>query len=225
MALDGLEATGTAIIDPLYTLWLSFKAILPGLIAAIIVLIIGYFIALIIGHGVRLLLERIGIDAKLRKSRLSKTFGHTHVPNLAGTIIKWYIFVVFLQVAVDLLSLGTLSLLLDRFVRWIPDVLASIIIFIVGIAVAHFLDMYVSEHSKMRGAGLAGSLLKMTVLIITAIVALRQLGIEVSLLENLVIIFVGAMAIGLAIALGISLGTSLKADGAKWLDDFKKKHF
>lgn len=225
MALEGLEATGTAIIDPLYTLWLSFKAILPGLIAAVIVLIIGYFIALIIGHGVRLLLERIGIDAKLRKSKLSKTIGHTHVPNLAGTIIKWYIFVIFLQVAVDLLSLGTLSLLLDRFVRWIPDVLAAIIVFIIGIALAHFLEMYVSEHSKMKGAALAATLLKITVLLVTTIIALRQLGIEVSLLENLIIIFVAALAIGMAIALGIALGTSLKNDGAKWLDDFKKRHF
>ena len=225
MALEGLETTGTAIIDPLYTLWFSFKSILPGLIAAIIVLIIGYFIALIIGHGVRLLLERIGIDAKVRKSKVSKAFGHTHIPNLAGTVIKWYIFVIFLQVAVDLLSLGTLSLLLDRFVRWVPDLLAAVIIFIFGIAIAHFIEMYVNEHSKMRGAGLAGSLLKMTIFIITAIIALKQIGIEISLLENLVIIFVGAMAVGLAIALGISLGTSLKNDGAKWIDDFKKKHF
>ncbi len=222
---NGLEATGTAVLDPLYTLWLSFKTILPGLIAAIIVLIIGYFVALIIGHVVKLILEKIGLDAKLRKAKLVKSIGHTHWPNIFGEITKWYIFIIFLQVAVDLLALGTLTSLLDRLVRWLPNVIAAVLVFLVGLAVAQFVEIKVSEHSQMRGMKMSGSILKIVIMILVTVVGLKQLGIEVSLLENLVLIVVAALAIGLALALGISLGLGMKNDASRWLVDFKRKNF
>lgn len=223
--VNGLETTGTAVLDPLYTLWLSFKTILPGLIAAIIVLIIGYFIALIIGHVVKLILEKIGLDAKLRKAKLVKNIGHTHWPNVFGEITKWYIFIIFLQVAVDLLALGTLTSLLDRFVRWLPNVIAAILIFLVGLVVAQFVEIKVSEHTQMRGMKMAGSLLKTVVLILVVVLGLKQIGVEVSLIENLILIIIAALAIGLALALGIGLGLGLKGDAARWLVDFKRKNF
>ena len=127
-----LAQTGALILDPLYTLWISFGKILPGLIAAIIILIIGYFIALIIGHVVRIILEKIGLDTKMRKAKLMKAVGHTHLPNILGEIVKWYIFIIFLQQAVALLQLGTLTLLLDRFVTWLPNVIAGVLIILFG---------------------------------------------------------------------------------------------
>ncbi|MBI2670396.1 hypothetical protein HYX18_00220 [Candidatus Woesearchaeota archaeon] len=222
---NGLESTSTAVLDPLYTLWLSLKTILPGLVAAIIVLIIGYFTALVIGHVVKLILEKIGLDAKLKKAKLVSAIGHTHWSIVLGEITKWYIFIIFLQVAVDLLAIGTLTSLLDRLVRWLPNAIAAILVFIVGLAVAHLMEIKVTEHTQMKGMKMVGSLLRLVVIILALVIGLRQLGLEISLIENLILIIVAAIAIGMALALGIGLGLGLKNDAARWILDFKRKNF
>jgi len=222
--VSGVEGTGIAVIDPLYTLWLSFKNILPGLVAAIIVLIIGYFIALIIGHVVRIILEKVGIDSKLRKARLTKLLGHTHLPNIFGEITKWYIFIIFLQVAVDLLALGTLTILLQKFVLWLPNVIAAILIFLFGLAIANYVEIKITENSKLRGSVLASQILKIAIIIIIIVIALKQIGIQVSLLENLILIIVGALAVGVALALGIGVGLGMQKSSQGWIENFKRKY-
>src|SRR3989338_1588317 len=102
MALDAISTTGSLILNPLISLWNSFVGILPGIIAAVIVLIIGYFVALGVGHAVKVLLEKAGLDSYLERSKFSKEVGHFHLSRILGEIVKWYIFLIFIQAGVDL---------------------------------------------------------------------------------------------------------------------------
>ena len=61
--------TGEMILNPLYTLWINVIDVIPSLVAAIIVIVIGWFIALILGHAVRVILEKIRVDEKVRKAK------------------------------------------------------------------------------------------------------------------------------------------------------------
>jgi len=221
--LASVEAS--SFVDPLYTLWLSFKNVFPGLIAAIIILIIGYIIAMLLGHAVRIILEKVGLDQKVRKAKLVKNVGHIHLPKIFGEITKWYVFIIFLQVVVDILNLGTLTIVLGKFVAWLPNVIAAILIFLFGLALGHLVEMKIVEHSSMKGALLVSHIVKIVVLIIVTVVALKQMGVEVSLLENLILLIVGALAAGIALALGIGMGLGMKKDAEKWVDNFQKKHF
>ena len=218
---DAFSATGSLILNPLFNLWNGFVMVIPGIIAAIILLIIGYFVALGIGHLFKLLLEKTGLDHYVEKSRFSKAVGHFHLSRLMGEIIKWYIFVIFLAQAVDLLELGTLSALLQEFVRWLPSAILAAIIVIFGVALAHFLSMKIEEHTTTRGVRFFSKIVKMVVYFIVLIVALQQIGVDVSILENTWYLLIGALAVGLAIALGIGLGGSLKQEGREIVDDLK----
>ena len=220
---NGLAETGAVILDPLYRLWLSFSDILPRLVVAIIILIIGYFIALILGHAVKIVLEKLGLDAKVRQSQMTKAIGHTHIPAVLGEITKWYIFIIFLQQAVSILSLGTLTGLLDTFVMWVPNVIAAALVILFGFAVAHFVEMKLTEHSKMKGVVGVSKIIKVVLLLMVFVVAMKQIGIETSLLENSVLILIGGFALGVALALGISMGLGLKGDAHKMFFDWKKK--
>lgn len=222
---NGLIETGNTFLDALWTLWNGFQTIVPSLIIAIIVLIMGYFIALIIGHVIKLMLEKIGIDAKLKKARVSGAIGHTHWSSVFGEVTKWYIFIIFLQVAVDALALGTLTSLLDRLVRWLPNAIAAILIFLVGILVANIIEMKITEHSQVKGMKMVGSLLKTVIILIVIVLGLKQIGIDVSLIENIILMIVAAIAIGMALALGIGLGLGLKNDAGRWIVEFKRKNF
>ena len=49
MALDAVTATGNLIVSPLANLWFSFVKILPGIVAGIIVLIVGLTVIIALG--------------------------------------------------------------------------------------------------------------------------------------------------------------------------------
>src|SRR3989344_3269165 len=213
MAVDALSATGVLILNPLVQLWNGFIGVLPGIVAALIILIIGYFVAMGIGWGITRLLEKAGIDKYMSKSKLSGAVGHTKITSILGEVVKWYVFLIFLQAAVDLLSLGTLSLYLDRFVMWLPNVIVAALVIIFGLAVSHIISMKIEEHTEINGVEFISKLVKVVLMTLVIIMALQQIGVNVRLLENLVLIIVSALAVGIAIALGVGLGGALKDDG------------
>lgn len=214
--------TTVAILNPLQAIWLKIVEVLPGLIAAILVLIVGSFIAVILGHALRVILEKTKLDAALRKAKLTKVVGHTHVPALLGELLKWYIIIIFLQAAAALINLGTLSTLLNSFVLWLPNVLIAVIVMLLGLAAAHYVQIKIEEHTKLKGMRLSGVILKWVIIILVALIALRQIGVETGILENTFLLVVGALAGGLALALGISLGLGLKKDAEGLIKDIKK---
>ncbi len=214
--------TSVAIISPLQAIWVKIIENLPDLVAAVIVLIIGCFVAVILGHALRVVLEKLRLDDYVRKARLTKTVGHTHLPGIFGELFKWYIIILFLQQSVELIHLGTLSVLLDTFVRWLPSVIIAAVVLLFGLAVAHYIEIAINEHSKIKGVRFGAATIKWTVTIIVFIIALKQIGVQVTLLENAVLMIIGSLAAGFALAFGISLGLGMKKEGENLIKDVKK---
>jgi hypothetical protein len=219
-----LGETSTSIINPLSAIWYSLVEQLPGIVAAVIVLIVGGFVAVILGHALRVVLEKLKVDHYVRKARLTKTIGHTHVPAVAGELFKWYIIILFLQQAIALLNLGTLSLLLGQFVGWLPSVIIAIVIILFGIAVANYVYYKTMEHSKQKGVKAGAGILKFVILIMVLIMALKQVGVDVGILEHTFLLIIGALAIGIALALGIGMGLGLRKESESVIKNIKK-HF
>ncbi len=221
MALDAILTTRSLILDPLGSLWFSFVNVLPGIVAAIIVLIVGYFIALGIGHLVRLVLEKAGLDDYWQKAHVPRAVGHTVLSALFGEITKWYVFIIFLQTAVGLLNLGALSNVLNRFVLWLPNLILAAIVIVFGVMLVHYVGIKVEQHTKMKGVRILSRITKLVLGIIVLIIALKQIGVDVSVLENTFLILVAAFAVGIAIALGVGLGKSLNVESKSIVNEIK----
>lgn len=222
MAINIFSETTTAILSPLQIIWLKTAEVVPNLIGAILVLIIGCFVAAILGHALRVILEKTKIDTAIRKAKLTKAVGHTHIPNLMGELLKWYIIIIFLQASISLVNLGTLSSLLDSFVRWLPQLLIAVIIMLLGLAAAHYTEITIMEHTRLRGMILTAKVLKWVITILVALVALKQIGIDVGILENTLLLIIGAFALGIALALGIGLGLGMKKQSEGFINELKK---
>ncbi len=213
---------GAAIMDPLLNLWYAFISILPGIIVALLLLFIGWIVAVLIGRALKTILEKVGLDRQIQKAKLTKAIGHTKLSMIFGEILKWYVFIVFLQAAVDQLNLGTLTLLLNRFVLWLPNVIIAVVVILGGLIVAYYVQNKLVEHSKMKGIQFAGGLLKVVILIFAGLIALAQIGVNVSILENTFLLVVGALAIGIALALGIGFGFGFKKEAERLISQIKK---
>ena len=209
--------TVIAIRTPFESLWVSFIKFFPDLIAVILLLFIGYIFGVVIGHVLKVVLNKAGIDRQIEKAELSKAIGKTHLSSILGEILKWYIFIVFLQAAADKVQLGSLSDVLNTFVSWIPNLIVAVVIVIFGMIFAHYVEMKINQNSKVRGVKAITKILKWVIVFMVIIIAFKQIGIEVGLLENAFLLILGALSIGIALALGIGLGFGLKKDAERWV--------
>ena len=73
--------TGNAIGQVLYSLWNGFINVIPGIIAALVVLIIGYYVGALVGYIVKKILIKTKVfDYIMKKTRLTKLVGEWDLP-------------------------------------------------------------------------------------------------------------------------------------------------
>jgi small-conductance mechanosensitive channel len=126
-----------------------------------------------------------------------------------------------LGAGVSLLRLGTLSSLLQELVLWLPNIIVAAVVIIFGVALAHFAAMKIDEHTTTKGVKFFSKLVKIVLYFIILVVALQQIGLDVSIIENTWYLLIGALAVGIAVALGVGLGGALKQEGREIVDDVK----
>ncbi len=222
MAWEFLKDTGMSLTDPIISLWQGLVNLLPGLIIAILILIIGYVVAYVVGHGVRLLLVKIGFERQVEKAKMTKAIGNIRVSAVLGELTKWYIFLIFLSTAVDVVELGTLSTILRQFVLWVPNLIASALILIFGLFVAHYISIKIRQHSNMVGAKTLSTIAYIVITTVVTLIGLEQIGINVSILTNAFLIVVAALGLGFALAIGLSFGLGTKQEAGKALNKIKR---
>src|SRR3989344_8017915 len=149
--LANVLETVIAIRDPLEALKIGFIQFFPDLIAVFMLLFFGYLFGWILGAVVKAILQKAGVDRYVEKSELSKAIGKTHVSSIFGEILKWYIFIIFLGAAVDKIDLGALSGILNSFVLWLPDLILAIVIILLGLLIAHYIEIKMNENTNMKG--------------------------------------------------------------------------
>ncbi|MFH1065386.1 MAG: hypothetical protein V1734_02665 [Nanoarchaeota archaeon] len=218
-----LEEAGIAILSPLASLWQGFIAIFPGLVAALIIIILGYFVSLLLGHVVKIVLGKLGADKIMGKVKAPSSLQNFSVSSMTGRLTKWYVFIIFLGEAANILKLGVLSELFTRFVLWLPQLIIALLAVFVGFIVAYYVGHVIESDIKLKGAKTMAKVFEYVILFIAFVIALEQIGLQVDLLKNAFLIVLGALGLGVALAIGLSFGLGLKGDAAKMFANMKKK--
>lgn len=217
------EEAAVQILHPLVNLWNGFVNIFPGIIAALVILALGYFIAFLLGRFVKLVLSKLKVDTVLSKVNAPKSISKVSISALLGQLTKWYVFIIFLGSAAEVLTLGALSELLTKFVLWLPQLIIAILSVFLGLIVAYYVAHIIEKETNIQGAKQMSILFKVIIVFIAIMIALEQIGLEISILENTFLILVSGLALGMGIALGVSFGHNLKAPVGRFLNKLKKK--
>ncbi|EXS44277.1 conserved TM helix family protein [Acinetobacter baumannii 213697] len=120
-----------AQFDAMYY-WDQFHPIL----AAIVILLVGWIIALLVAAGVKKLLQKVNTNAKL-----SSATGRT--PNIEGLISKvvfWFILILAVVAALNVLNIsgvsGPFSNMVNQVLVYIPNIIAAVVVGFIGWVVA-----------------------------------------------------------------------------------------
>jgi hypothetical protein len=184
---------------------------LPTLISAVVVLIVGWIIAKVIQKLATKIFQWLKFDTLSEKSGLSNIFkraGITHtLSQLIGILLYWFVMLLVFISTLNVLNLNITAQLLDKIIFYIPNVIAAIFVFVVGLYLASFLSGFVKTAMSGIGvqeANFLGNLTKAIVILFALVISLQQLKIQAGILSfalNIIIASLG-LAFGLAFGLG-----------------------
>ncbi len=221
MPFSYFESTGQALLSPLTELWTRIIDVVPGVIAAVIVLVVGYIISAAFGLLFHRFLDAAKVDAHLKKAGLAHSIGFLNISNLGGALLKWYIFALFIVQAAGFLRLGILSEQLSNLAEWLPSLFAAVIIMLAGLVISDFFADRML-HAKRRGVRVLSSVVRWFAIIFVALIALEKIGINVSLATNTVLLLIGGAAVGIAVAIGIGFGYAMREEAKVIVKHLKK---
>lgn len=211
----------TAIANALY----GFLSVIPNILGALVVFVIGWIIAGVLKNAVIKLFDIIQLEPFAEKVGISsalKKVGAKMGPNeLIGELVKWGTVLVFLSPAVEILGLTQVTTLINEVLTYIPNVLVAVLIVFFGFIFADLTAQFVRGTAAALGSGTASALsvvTKYAIGIFAVLAALNQMGIAQGLIATL---FTGFVAM-FAIAGGLAFGLGGKDTAAEILDNLKR---
>ena len=213
----------TLIVDPVSGVASQALLFFSALASVIVILAIGWIIAKIVRNivtkGLKILdigAEKAGIDDILSKGGIKYSLSE-----LIGVIFYWLVMLATLSVAINTVGLTLAVDLLNKIVLYIPNVIAAIIILVLGGFAARLLSNIVQATTANVGveqSKLLGKIVDIVVIVFAAVVALEQLKIGQFFVGDAAKIILASIGLGLALAFG--LGGKDAAKG--FLDDLAK---
>ncbi len=186
--------------------WGEVISWIPEIIGALIVLFIGYVIAKFFQGLITGALNRININKKIKERPEGNYLKRiTDNPSgMIGVIVYWLIWFLALTIALQILNIPVISQLIYNFYSYLPNILASIIILIVAIAVSAGLDALILG---LMGKTMTGKILAAAapslILTIATFMVLVQLKIATPIIVITYAGIWGAIALGFALAFGL----------------------
>src|ERR1700677_1276693 len=189
----------------------SVAAAIPKVAFGILLIVLGLLLAKLVEVALRTVLVRIRFDSLVEKAGVDKALQriglrqqlNLFIPKLA------YFLVIFLlaKTASDALGLIAISNAIGAFFSYLPNIVAALLLLILGTTVGQFAGQMVTQAAESSGIDSApalGKLVSALIVFIVAMMAIGQLKIDTEMVRIVTSFFLaaGALAFGLAFGLG-----------------------
>lgn len=215
-----LQQTGVeSVVEPITNALNQFATTIaeaaPKIVAALILLGIGLLIGRIIGWVVRKVAEKMNLDRYWSRTGIgeSVTRAGWNLTRIISVAARWFVYLFFISAAVNVLEFAQLSQAINDVWLWIPNVVAFIIILVIGALIADFVGRWMQRELPRRGVvgGKAIALVATGILYaIVLVVATTQLQIGEAILNSVISALIWGMAAAIAIGVGVGLAYGLR---------------
>ncbi len=210
-AIMVIQSWTEIVIGSLQNLWLGMVEVMPSILGAIVVFIVGLIVASGLGALTQKfiellklddLLSRIGVDTYFKRAGLRLNVGR-----FLGQIVHWFLIIAFILASSDILGFTSLSGFLKDILIYIPNIVIAVLIMLAAVVLGNFLRGLVRASvmsARLHAAKFLGALTWWSVVVFGFLAALTQLGIAVNIINTLVtgVIAMLALAGGLAFGMG-----------------------
>jgi hypothetical protein len=206
-----LNTWADVLTQSFYGLSYGVVAFLPNLLVALVIFIVGWLIGAGLGRLVAQVVNAAKVDQALRSAGVEAAVERAGFKMSAGGflggLVKWFVILVFLIAALDVLHLTEVTIFLRTVVLgYLPNVIIAVFILLVAAVLADVVQRVVAgaaRSANVRSANLLGSLARWAIWIFAILAALDHLQIANDFIQPLFTGFVVALALAFGLAFGL----------------------
>ncbi len=214
------------IQEPLRVMWTNAVGFVPNLLAALVILLVGWIVARVVRYLVQRALkvvqldkvsEKVGINDALKQANL-----FTLPSQMVAKLFYWIVIVLALVMAVNAVKLTVATELLSRLLLYLPNVIAAVFVMVLGFFFGNLVRGLVQTAlggTKTVDPEVAGKAAQVAIILFAAAASLEQLRIATTLITNAFTVTFAAIAFALALAFGLGCKDLVKG----WVEGLLKK--
>ena len=240
VAIAALSALNIdAITTPAVAMLNNILTFVPKIFAAVVVLIIAYFVAQFVKDLITNLLTSIGFNNLFNWLGLTSTppsssssdpnatvlqdGGTNQTPSEIAGLVAFVGIILFAVVsATQIMELQALSLIVNQLIFIAGQVLYGLVVLAIGLYLASLAYNLIASSGGSQ-AKLLGQIARIGIIVLVSAMALQQMGIAPSIVNLAFGLFMGAMAVAIALAFGLGGRDIASSQIQEWLEQFNKK--
>lgn len=193
---------------------LNMLELMPKIIGAAVILMIGLLVARLTKALVDRLINRLDrlIPNQKIQTKLKTFLREKPIAKVVSGIVYWILVFFFLTVATETLGLPVVTTWLSGIAGYLPRILSAFLIGFAGLIGGIILRDLITTAATSAGimyGGFLGKLVQIVILLVTILIGIEQIGIDVTLLTGVIMITIAALLFGAALAFGLGARTSV----------------
>ncbi len=207
-----METTSTTgILDTITEQLLTMAAIIPSLLTALAVFVVGLLLAKTLRKLIGKLLAKSGIDRLADRLNEIDLVASTSVelkPSvLISSIVYYIILFVFIMASVDVLGMAAISQLMTDMINYLPKAISAFFVFLVGILFCDLIKKLVQAACESLGiasARLLANVVFYFLFLNVALITLKQAELQTTFMEQNISIVLGGVILAFSIGYGLA---------------------
>jgi len=181
----------------------------PKVAVGVILIVVGLIVAKLIEVSLRFVLTRIRFDHLMERAGIDKAMQRIGVRQQLNSflprLVYFLVLFVLAKTAADTLGLIAISDAIGAFFAYLPNIVAALLLMILGTSIAQFASETVTQAARNSGIDFAPALGKLVSGLIVFVVSMMAIG-QLKIDTNIVRIVTSFILGGAALAFGIAFG-------------------
>jgi hypothetical protein len=203
-----------------------FADSLPYIIAAAIIMFVGYMVSVFISHLVQSFFDRIRLENVFKKFKVEDALGGINITHVLVKLLRWTLILIVLLFALNVLQLDEVTWLVKAMLLEVPKIFMVLLLVLGAAVLGEWVREVLLEFSSFPLQKTIASFSKVAIIFIGAVVGLQNIGINTDFLNLVVDKLLTGVVWGIAIAFGLAFGLGGQKDAADMIKTVRKRfHF
>jgi hypothetical protein len=205
-----------------------FGDLIPALLGALIIVFAGYLLARVLEKIVERFLRKIRFNHLMERGgvmqAMERSGSQLNPVKVLASLVFWLVMFAVILIAANALGLQSLANVFSELVSYVPDVIAAIVILLVGIVLGNFVGgLIAASVGALQGGRALARIGKTGVIVLAIFMALQQLGIATDIVTTAFAILFGAIALALALSFGLGTRDLAGEITREWYEKYRRE--
>jgi hypothetical protein len=208
--MNKIQTIGQNFWDSVSVMWMKIFDVLPNILIAIIILMIGWLVARSLSYIVFKAIQLSKVEKfaskALGRDVTKKSETGWNMALIVKKAVYWAVILLFAVFASETLGWQIVTQELSNIIAYIPRLLTAVVIFIIGMYIAGFIRQAISvgiNSIGIRASGVISTIAYYLILVLVTITALNQAGVNTGAITSNFVIIIGSVFLAFALAFGL----------------------